>query len=167
MFTFKPRPLRLALAGLLMPIALAGAMALVISCATTKADAITAGKDCAAAVGPEILKVVRDASFSAVASDLPAVLAGLKDCIAVDAAKVIADELAALGSQPGLAAQASAVTAVPVAVAKARLDAWLASHAHAMRLLDQGDYRLTYISDRMWRRLNAAPLPFLPVSVDC
>lgn len=143
------------------------ALAVIPACATAKADAIAAGKDCAAEVGPQVLKVVRDASYAAAEADLPAILAGLKDCVARAAAQAVADELGKLAASQALAAQAATPTAVPAATARERLTIWLASHPANAMLRREADHRLASIPSRIWRLLNAVPSPFVPARANC
>lgn len=153
MLIFKPSLRRFAPALLLLPIIVAALALTAPSCATAKDTAIATGKDCAAEVGPTVLKVVRDASFSTLEADLPAILAGLKECVALDAARAVADELAKIVAQPPKAA-ATSPSSVPAATAKARLDAWLAAHSHA-------------INFRYWRVIDGRPSPFIPSRANC
>src|SRR4051812_13104571 len=99
------------------------------SCATTKDAAVEVAKECSGPVAPLVVATGRDASLAPAEADLPLVLSLLKDCVARLAAEEVARELLAIGAEPGVMAQADASSGgVTVAVARARVEAWLLAH---------------------------------------
>lgn len=97
-----------------------------LSCATTKDTAVTVAKACLGPVDPLVVTAVHEASFSTLEAELPAVLDQLKECVARLAAEEVQHELTALIEAKAAAPEVA--NAVPIDVARARVDAWLLAH---------------------------------------